>query len=282
MSAPVDDLSQSQLDRAEHAHYTAFAPAVYAAESVSLLAGCCRALAQTTLLEPAWNHAGRIRAGGEELDELLAAAADFYSARGLPAVVATSALSSPADLGVRLAGRGWTPLFRHAWLFAPSALEPPVLPAGTVIRRATRRQDLEAFATVFCAAFAGGDPSFPADSYRAVFTRRPAATRDVEVGHCLALVERRPAACATIVQHGGVAGLYNLGVDPAYRRRGLGGFLTAWRVTEARAAGCDVIYLQTEDPSVERLHQRAGFRLGLELEAFRAPRSGTRGAASQH
>lgn len=262
----------SDRARAERAHYTAFAPALYSVESVALgqSRARSRALCQRELVEPAWNHAGMIRADKEkDLDAVLDCVTQFYRLRDLPPVVGATGQSRPSDLALRLTQRGWVPVFRHAWLFAPADIGPPALPTEVSIETVESRDDLERFISVFCSSFDDGDPAFTAAAYRGAFRSRPPG--GTAISHCIAWVDGQPAACGSLASADGVAGLYNLGVDPSFRRRGLARAITAWRVSAARASGCDLVYLQTEDAEVERFQLRSGFRLGLELRGFQGP-----------
>jgi GNAT superfamily N-acetyltransferase len=56
-----------------------------------------------------------------------------------------------------------------------------------------------------------------------------------------------PVGCATVVRLDGVAGLYGVAVREAWRRRGIGGALTALCMRQAAAAGCDLAYLNPSE-----------------------------------
>lgn len=252
--------------RAESAHYSCFAPAVYGARLFPLAGGGAQALWQPAIDEPVWNHARLLGDAGGGLDGVLRAVAAFYTERRLPPVVATRDDAVAAELGAR----GWQPAFRLAWLFATERIDPADIPEGMTIRPVRTVEELGRFHAVFSAAFGS-------DDYRPVLAlARPEAARTV-VEHYLFCLGGEAAACGTVARFDGIAGLYNLGVDPRFRRRGLGAMVTSWRVTAARAAGCEIVYLQTEEAAVEALQLRAGFAPGLELRGFRRPFAGTDG-----
>ncbi len=69
----------------------------------------------------------------------------------------------------------------------------------------------------------------------------------------------------------GVAGGFNLGVLPAHRGRGIGGALTMTRLADARRAGCELVYLLTEDPAVEASQVRRGHVKVMTTEGWSAP-----------
>ncbi|MCM2269966.1 MAG: GNAT family N-acetyltransferase [Thermoanaerobaculia bacterium] len=235
--------------------------------------------------EPEWNHAGGVALadgadGSRRLDDLLDEVATYFGERGrLPAIV-LDPFSAPADLDRELDGRGWSEAFRHAGLIYPAgaAVAEVAWPSGAAVVEAASPPaaagpasrpefpGMEVFAAVFEASFAetaGGDLS---SGYREAF---PAAMArqlpGVDVVHTLVTLDGEPAAVGSRALADGVAGLYNLGVAPRFRRFGLGGAITLHRVAAARAAGADVVYLLTEDPRVEASQRRRGFVPAFEL-----------------
>jgi len=243
--------------------------------------------------EPEWNHAGGVALAGDAtagaaLDRLLADVAAFYRERDRRPAVVVDPLCRPAGLDAALAVRGWQEAFRHAGLIYPRARPAaPVTwpegasvaetgsPSSTATGASGPRPSMEVFARVFAASFAetaGGDLSL---GYREAFPAamaRPMA--GVEVVHTLVTVDGEPAAVGSRATAAGVAGLYNLGVDPRFRRLGLGGAITRHRVAAARAAGAEVVYLLTEDPRVEAAQLRRGFVRAFELVGRTAAAAG--------
>jgi GNAT superfamily N-acetyltransferase len=248
---------QHAVARAQRAHYGFFAPAIYGARSVPIASGAARALSQPDLQEATWNHAVLEARAAPGLDRTLRAVRAFYRRRGLRPVVATPS----GRMAAALAARGHEPLFRHAWLFAPHSAGEAALPDGATVSSNDRR-DLEPFLAVFAVAFGAANYC---RVLRAAFVD---AAPDTRVEHLVLWLGGRPAACGTVAWHDRVAGLYNLGVHPDFRRRGLGAALTSWRLAYARAQGCDLVYLQTEDQSVEELQRRAGWVRGLETRGY--------------
>jgi ribosomal protein S18 acetylase RimI-like enzyme len=239
--------------------------------------------------EPEWNHAGRVRlADGGALEAMLATARAALRAAGRSLTVVADPCQVPADLDAMLRADGWEEAFRHSGLIWPAGN----LPAGSfawpeaarVTELASRAgtaapiereslSSLEAFVSVFEEAFAEVAEGHLSRGYRTAF---PASLEPrvagVEVVHTLVRVEGEPAAIGSRALGGGVAGLYNLGVAPRFRRLGLGGAITLHRVAAAQAAGCDVVYLLTEDLRVEASQRRRGFEKSFELVGLAAPR----------
>lgn len=82
------------------------------------------------------------------------------------------------------------------------------------------------------------------------------------------VVRARGAAVATALaaHHDGDCGIFNVGTEQAWRRRGLATALTAGLLHDALARGCTTATLQST-PAAERLYASLGFRdLGRILE----------------
>lgn len=235
--------------------------------------------------EPEWNRAGGVAlaegaTGARRLDDLLDEVATYFRQRERVPAIVLDPFSQPAGLDRELDRRGWSEAFRHAGLIYPARAPVGELewPSGAVVVEAGSPPSavppgsrpsfpsMEVFAAVFEASFAetaGGDLS---SGYRQAF---PAAMArplpGVEVVHTLVTLDGEPAAVGSRALAGGVAGLYNLGVAPRFRRFGLGGAITLHRVAAARAAGADVVYLLTEDARVEASQLRRGFVRAFEM-----------------
>jgi GNAT superfamily N-acetyltransferase len=79
-------------------------------------------------------------------------------------------------------------------------------------------------------------------------------------------VDDAPAACAFVTADGAVAGLFDLAVDPAFRRRGLGRRVMAAAGAWAQAQGARFAYAQVACANAASLRLNAG--LGL-TECYR-------------
>jgi GNAT superfamily N-acetyltransferase len=96
----------------------------------------------------------------------------------------------------------------------------------------------------------------------ATVRRRLARARPRRVWHLGAWTKDEPVGHAILnVTTGrlGVAGIYDMGVAPGERRRGVGTALTRALLTLARAAGCAVATLNATADG-ERLYRKLGFR----------------------
>lgn len=282
-------VAEADVRRAVEAHDRLIA-ALYAGELVEIPGA--RLTHNRFIEELEWNHAGRVTLpedDREPIDRLLASVDEFFTARQRTPSVLLDRYTQPAGLAAELASRGWSEAYRHAGLIYPAGEEVAEIawPAGAAIAEnsssaageaseaAVSFPSMKVFASVFEASFAETADGDLSGGYHDAFPAamaRPAA--GVEVVHTLVTIDGEPAAVGSRALADGVAGLYNLGVDPRFRRHGLGGAITLHRVREARAAGAEVVYLLTEDPRVEAAQLRRGFVKAFELAGWRAPEPG--------
>ncbi len=84
---------------------------------------------------------------------------------------------------------------------------------------------------------------------------------------------RKPAATSVRIRTGDVAGIYFVSTLPEFRRRGFGEAM-AWRaVSDGRAAGCTLGYLQASKMG-RPIYEKMGFRVIGEYREWRKPGAG--------
>jgi GNAT superfamily N-acetyltransferase len=91
-----------------------------------------------------------------------------------------------------------------------------------------------------------------------------------EIEHYLAYVEGHPAACATLVYHGGLAGVWNIGVRRDFRGRGVASALMAWLCGRLSEGGHPQNFLLASLAGF-RLYQSLGYRLIGRAHYFALP-----------
>jgi GNAT superfamily N-acetyltransferase len=99
---------------------------------------------------------------------------------------------------------------------------------------------------------------FPAD----ILARAERDFAATGIVHYLAVRDTVPAGGAGLRTADGVAQLAGSATAPAHRRRGIQSALLAARLTDARAAGCDIAVVTTQpgSKSQQNMHRR-GFQL---------------------
>ena len=144
-------------------------------------------------------------------------------------------------------------------------------PADIELRLASPEDDLALFGAVAQLAFASGGtapgPQGPADLAPLAGRRAPAAVaferERVRAGRTVMAVALAAGAPVGVGSHqpvGRISEVVGLGTLPAYRRRGIGGALTALLAADARGRGVETVFLSAGDSDVARVYQRVGFR----------------------
>lgn len=95
----------------------------------------------------------------------------------------------------------------------------------------------------------------------------------VDTRFFLAVVDGRPASICELYVHDGVAQIEDVGTLEAYRNLGLARAVVLHALDAARAAGCDLVFLEADaDDWPKELYGRLGFRpIGLIYAFVRKP-----------
>lgn len=137
-----------------------------------------------------------------------------------------------------------------------SDLREPETPPGARIERIRDPGAFAAWVQVVGSAF--GDPNFARAPSVAAF-RRFGFGDDAPFHHFTCRIGEEVVGAATLSLGAGVAGLGNIAVDPAWRRRGIGAAVAAAALGEAREIGVRLAALSA-DPLGVGLYRRIGFR----------------------
>jgi ribosomal protein S18 acetylase RimI-like enzyme len=105
------------------------------------------------------------------------------------------------------------------------------------------------------------------------------ARSDADLMHWVAYEAGRPVGCASVLVHGGVAGLYNVGVPASSGRRGIGAALTVRALATARARGLEHAILHASAAGLP-IYERLGFETHGTLRTFVTPPASPAGTAS--
>lgn len=131
------------------------------------------------------------------------------------------------------------------------------------IKQVTEPDGREEYISVFAAAF-----ETPPDMAEQMMP--PAVLSEESVRLLAATMDRQAVACGLLSVSGNVAGVYNIGVHPDFRRQGLGEAMT-WAVLEAgREAGCTVGVLESSEMAYP-LYDQMGFETVVDYRHFAPP-----------
>ena len=195
--------------------------------------------------------------GRRPLDDKLAQAQAVFAAAALPLVLRITPFSRPATLDAELAARGYAPMDDTRVMVAASL-------AGLVVRALPAGLAFEPLGQGAMAQAVGALRGSPLAQRQAHAERLAAAPVPFR-----ALAVRRKddgaiVACGQCALEAGLAGLYDVFVDPSARGRGLAQALCARLLADACEAGAQAGYLQVESDNADAraVYGKLGFADG--------------------
>jgi ribosomal protein S18 acetylase RimI-like enzyme len=93
---------------------------------------------------------------------------------------------------------------------------------------------------------------------------------DPDIRLFIGRLDGRRAVYSAAIRSGDVSGVYNVGVAPAARRRGVGTALTRAAVDAGRTWGCETVVLQSTEMALS-MYEAMGFRTVVDYVVFREP-----------
>lgn len=160
----------------------------------------------------------------------------------------------PGDITAGLERRGFEVELLPGMTIDLTAVSPPALPAGVEIRAVDDEPALLERATEISFTTNGFPPSAVSpmiDTLARVNERTRPTT-------FLATVDGAPAAAASLVVSDEVAGIYNVGTLPEFRRRGLAALVSRAALADGKARGCTIGALQASQQA-ESVYRAIGF-----------------------
>jgi ribosomal protein S18 acetylase RimI-like enzyme len=206
---------------------------------------------------PGYNFASCMRWGKRDVTERLAGVGRAMSDFGeWPALAVVDGVSTPPDLGGRLADAGWvqTETERLMWTRVPPGvphLDPSLRLEAVTPRTAAVYERVERDIFGLPADFASQRTAALSYSLSAGWLRT-----------YLVHLNGQPVATTRLATGDGVASIFGVGVVPEQRRRGLGTLVTAVATRAGLAAGNKLVWLsvnELNDPAL-RIYQRLGYQ----------------------
>jgi ribosomal protein S18 acetylase RimI-like enzyme len=167
--------------------------------------------------------------------------------------------SRPSDLGPRLEAHALARthgLPMMALDLREADLEPIPVP-GLTIEPVADRESRAEWLRPFGASF--GMPDHVRAAFSHLFLGQP-ADRGTPMRSYLGRLRGRASATATVLFAGGVAGVFNVGVVPEAREKGIGAAMTLTALQGARELGYRVGVLGAATEIAARLYRKLGFR----------------------
>jgi GNAT superfamily N-acetyltransferase len=207
-----------------------------------------------------WNYAGLIEANSDEdaeklVDRIIAFAQENER---VPAVYIDPTVK-PNNFGELIAKRGFKLSGDEIWMFLnPTRFSTIEQPKDLHIKRVLTDEDMKVFIDIFDLSYGmGEDGKVYGES---LFDAFKSGTKDVEIFHYLGMSNGIPASIASVYISSDVAGIYNVGTIPDFRKKGFGAALSRVAIAEALKHNVRKLLLQTElDSEPERLYSKIGF-----------------------
>ena len=202
----------------------------------------------------------------------LAEAADVFRSIGHGTSLMTSS-HADTELAAAAAATGWTCVFELVGMILDrpvAASSTPSVAAGTTVFVADPEADLGAIRAVELAGFA--ESEHERSMVESVFAD-PRMLTSPDTAAYLASVEGpagREVAAAAIVDRAPAALITWVATLPAFRRRGLGGLVTAAAATRGFEMGCPAVVLQAS-PMGRSVYRRLGFRELNQYQLWEPP-----------
>lgn len=222
--------------------------------------------ALTGIPAPFFNCVVRTALTPATIDDTITGVLDRCRARRVPLLWWVNPSATPSDLARHLTEAGLTFLDDVPGMALPlAALPARTEPAGLTTRIVHDAATLHDFITVLGEVF-GMDASCRAGAARLFGAMGQGGDRPWR--HYVAYDNGAPVGTASCLRDGDAAGVYNVGVLPSHRGRGLGAWLTVQPLQEARTAGCTlgVLHASREGHPVYRalgFADRCTFKLYL-------------------
>lgn len=96
---------------------------------------------------------------------------------------------------------------------------------------------------------------------------QPSVLDDEDLQYLVGWVDGQPASCGMLALDDTVAGVYVIGVDEKFRRRGIGEAMTWQVLREGRNRGAEVAVLHSTQMAIP-LYERMGFETKMKLRHF--------------
>ena len=206
-----------------------------------------------------------------DADRRIAEIVAAYDRHGSPLVWWVAPFHTPADLGDRLIGLGFSdvgPSQGMALDLATLPAQQEPLPAGLAIELVRDRAAIREYVEVVTQDRPEGAPPYTAalldltvDTVARRIGEQPAPS------HFLGRIDGRAVATARLSVLGGTAGIYSVVTVAAARGRGIGRAMTLAALHAGRDAGYRIATLQSS-PMGHRIYQRLTFRDVFDYQIF--------------
>lgn len=200
----------------------------------------------TNIPFPLFNGVLRTNLEPSEADEVIASVLKIYRERNVPMLWSVDPTCTPADLGERLELLG----LRYGGSAPGMAIdmtdltEVSGIPERLSIQTVGSKVELQVWGEIMASCFQL--PPFAKEAMCDLMDRMGYGEEKSHRNY-LAIYDGEPVGVATLINAGGVAGIYNVGTLPDARRKGIGRELTLNALKDARLGGYRFGVLQSSE-----------------------------------
>lgn len=214
-----------------------------------------------------WNYATLINTPIKNQEQLIHYIIKYFKAKQrFPAIYLTE-YSTPKYLQNRLSQIGFKKVYDDSWLVFCGNKRLFSINKSIQIKAAQSSNDMKQFIKIFYKAYGGASEKDPygalpksyGKSLNKSFMRKEG---EKQIKYYLCTIKNTPVGIGTlIINHNKISGIYNVGVNPKYRRKKIGTTVSLKAVKDAKENGAKIIYLMTEKNSfVETFYRKIGFK----------------------
>ncbi len=221
-----------------------------------------------------WNFATKIIVVKKSLRELVKKVISFYKTRNRQPVIYFTPFTRPKNLPNLIKKFGFKSEFRDAWMFYEKTRpKEVVMPRNFVIKQVRNKEGMRVFVDVFNQAYSGATPEEPygelPKEYGECLFDSFTKQKDKKTIHYLGFLNKKPVGIVTLIYSGNFGCIYNLGVAPNYRRKGISSTLVLNAVVDSIKNKTNIVFLQTEQGSYnEKYFNKLGFSTEFIGEGF--------------
>ena len=202
---------------------------------------------------PLLNRVMRTRLNTSNVDKKIQETMDYFSSKDLPFRWQVYPGDTPDNLSQRLENHGFDRREQIGMALLIDKLKVPEMPEGFTYQKVTTLDLLKAHAKLLPSAYGMPEPAQD-------FLTKMCLSIGIREDYCnyLGFLDDEPVACATVLYSDGVAGIHNVATHPKARRKGVGAYISAAPLFDAREQGYKVSTLLSSKMGYN-VYRRLGF-----------------------
>jgi GNAT superfamily N-acetyltransferase len=200
-----------------------------------------------------FNRVMKTRLSSSNVDSKIQETIDYFSSSDLPFLWQVYPGDAPDNLSQHLENHGFTRNYGRGMALEIDKLQVPPVPDGFTHKKVNIQELAEIRARLLPKAY--GMPDHVQD-----FLTKVSLSIKIreDYVHYLGFLDGEPVACSTVFYSDGVAGIHSVATLPSARRRGIGAYISAVPLFEARDRGYKVSVLYASEMGF-KVYERLGY-----------------------